>query len=175
MAAGQVWIFDNWLQHHVENPVDSERIHLVVDTHGSAEFWSMVEHAMSAADSGQEMSFERIDYRPEHVAMIRTEQFNTPGVMSPGEMEWLVRDLLEDVRAAPVNSAAGRSAFHGCGQCLLPRLAHDLVAARIYRDGLAGLPGASRPACSMRSRRRRVRLCWRAIELTQRMFYWPGS
>ncbi len=32
MAAGEVWLFDNWRLHQVDNPTDSERIHLVGDT-----------------------------------------------------------------------------------------------------------------------------------------------
>jgi hypothetical protein len=104
MAAGEVWIFDNWLQHRVDNPVSSDRIHLVVDTQGSADFWSMVERAVRSRESGEEFQLERIPYRREHRAVIRTERFNIPGVMSPGEMEGLIEDLLDDVRAAPFNS-----------------------------------------------------------------------
>jgi hypothetical protein len=104
MAAGEVWIFDNWLQHHVKNPVDSDRIHLVIDTQGSSAFWSMVEAAQRAQDASDEVQSDRIAFRPNYDAAIRTEQFNTPGVMSPGEMDWLVQDLLDDVRAASFNA-----------------------------------------------------------------------
>ena len=38
MAAGEAWLFDNWRLHQVENPTDSERIHLVGDTSGNAAF-----------------------------------------------------------------------------------------------------------------------------------------
>ena len=36
MAAGEAWVFDTWQRHRVDNPAASPRIHLVVDTVGSA-------------------------------------------------------------------------------------------------------------------------------------------
>ena len=36
MAAGEVWVFDTWQRHRVDNPAASPRIHLVVDAVGSA-------------------------------------------------------------------------------------------------------------------------------------------
>ena len=36
MPAGSAWIFDTWRKHNVINPSSSERIHLVIDTVGSA-------------------------------------------------------------------------------------------------------------------------------------------
>src|SRR5215831_7467951 len=35
MAAGDVWLFDNWRLHEVENPAPFDRIHFVADTSGS--------------------------------------------------------------------------------------------------------------------------------------------
>ena len=43
MAAGECWIFDTWRQHRVLNDDTRERIHLVVDTVGSEEFWALVQ------------------------------------------------------------------------------------------------------------------------------------
>ena len=45
MAAGECWIFDSWKKHNVINPVEWPRIHLVVDTVGSAAFWDLVARA----------------------------------------------------------------------------------------------------------------------------------
>src|SRR5262249_4685796 len=45
MDAGECWIFDTWRNHHVLNPEDRPRIHLVVDTVGSAAFWDLVARA----------------------------------------------------------------------------------------------------------------------------------
>ena len=36
MAAGECWIFDTWREHRVSNPQPEARIHLVIDTPGSA-------------------------------------------------------------------------------------------------------------------------------------------
>ena len=36
MAPGEVWVFDTWRTHKVVNPAGESRIHLVVDTVGSA-------------------------------------------------------------------------------------------------------------------------------------------
>jgi hypothetical protein len=43
MAAGEAWVFDNWRLHSVENASDHERVHLVADTTGSANFWGLVD------------------------------------------------------------------------------------------------------------------------------------
>ena len=42
MAAGEVWLFDNWRRHRVENPTDHARVHLVADTSGTSTFWQFV-------------------------------------------------------------------------------------------------------------------------------------
>ncbi|MBL4763794.1 MAG: sulfotransferase [Colwellia sp.] len=47
MATGEAWVFDNWRQHSVINNSDSIRIHLVIDTLGSADFWRLVRSAES--------------------------------------------------------------------------------------------------------------------------------
>ena len=43
MAAGEVWVFDTWRRHGVLNPAHTQRIHLVIDTVGSAGLWSLIE------------------------------------------------------------------------------------------------------------------------------------
>lgn len=43
MAPGELWVFDTTRPHNVYNPGAEERIHLVIDTAGSPEFWRMVE------------------------------------------------------------------------------------------------------------------------------------
>jgi hypothetical protein len=54
MAAGECWIFDTWRLHNARNPNSRDRIHLVADTVGSAEFWDLVSRADRpfAADPG---------------------------------------------------------------------------------------------------------------------------
>lgn len=94
MAAGEVWIFDNWLQHKVENPSADARIHLVADTTGTSAFWSLVSQA-------QTRDFERPDPRSRLIAFdpsarpaLLIERYNTAPVMPPAEVEQLTFDLL---------------------------------------------------------------------------------
>jgi Sulfotransferase family/Aspartyl/Asparaginyl beta-hydroxylase len=47
MAAGDCWIFDTWRLHRVVNDADSPRVHLVVDTVGSAAFGKLVNSGRS--------------------------------------------------------------------------------------------------------------------------------
>ena len=47
MAQGEAWIFDSWKVHRVVNPGSNARVHLVVDTAGSADFWEMVWYPVS--------------------------------------------------------------------------------------------------------------------------------
>jgi hypothetical protein len=44
MGVGEVWVFDTWRRHRVDNPSATPRIHLVVDTVGSAPLWDLIEH-----------------------------------------------------------------------------------------------------------------------------------
>lgn len=91
MAAGEVWIFDNWRLHHVENNSERRRIHLVADTKGSSGFWSMVHAAIAGAAPAID-----VRYRPQIRPPLYLERFNTYRVMPPGEVERLLRDLLDE-------------------------------------------------------------------------------
>jgi hypothetical protein len=88
MAPGEAWIFDNWRRHHVENPTDDERIHLVADTSGTAAFWQFVAQAGSggAADA-------TLEYRPGVDARLLTERVIPRPVMPPAEVELLLADF----------------------------------------------------------------------------------
>lgn len=100
MAPGEAWIFDAWKMHHVVNSSGSTRVHLVIDSAGSPDFWQMVEAAevvSSCASRGNAVSPRLVDFRPGEKPRIRTEQFNVPVVMSAGEIEALVDGLIQDV------------------------------------------------------------------------------
>ena len=99
MGRGEAWIFDNWRVHMVKNPTPHARIHLVADTSGSAAFWGMVERGRRPFGplSGQPFNTEWVPYRPDVNVHIDTEKYNVPDVMSPGEIEWLVDDILSDL------------------------------------------------------------------------------
>lgn len=89
MAAGESWVFDTWRLHNVFNPGASERVHLVVDTVGSAAFWDVV--AGRAAPAG---------LTPKTSTPLRFESTNVPAVMSPWELEALWSDWLSDACGA---------------------------------------------------------------------------
>ena len=88
MAAGEAWIFDNWRLHHVENPSDETRIHLVADTTGTAAFWKFV----AQSGSGRLADGTHAP-RPDADASPLTERTLPRPVMPPAEVELLVTDL----------------------------------------------------------------------------------
>ena len=90
LEAGEAWIFDSWLRHHVTHDGSKPRVHLVVDLAGSSRFWAMVNGQAEAVL---------------HDSPLRCERCNIPVVMSPGELELLVAELMADLRANPDNDA----------------------------------------------------------------------
>jgi uncharacterized protein (TIGR03032 family) len=107
MAAGECWIFDTWRKHNVLNPRDAARIHLVVDTVGSARFWSLVDAGRAAsAPALPPGGLTAIGFDPGADPVLEFESFNLPAVMSPWEIErWLERLAAE--HDAEVDRAAG--------------------------------------------------------------------
>jgi hypothetical protein len=88
MAPGEAWIFDNWRRHHVENPTDEARIHLVADTSGTAAFWQFVAQSTAGLPANG-----TIAYRPDVNAEVLTERALQRPVMPPAEVELLVTDF----------------------------------------------------------------------------------
>lgn len=90
MAAGESWTFDNWGPHSVHNRSGRERIHLVIDTVGSASFWRL-------AQAGQEV--RNVPYAEDADPQLRFENFRGLPVMHPselrGDLEWLLRDIAD--------------------------------------------------------------------------------
>ena len=93
MAAGDAWIFDNWRPHRVVNPSPQLRVHLVADTVGSSEFWSMVDAAL-ASDA---LPPRFVPFEDGAAPELRVERMNTPDVMHPAEVESLTEDLVADL------------------------------------------------------------------------------
>jgi hypothetical protein len=92
MAAGEAWVFDNWRVHHVENPTDADRIHLVADTSGTASFWELV------AQGGQaDAPVQHRSYDPAQNATPLTERTILRPVMAPAEMDLLIHDLRSEL------------------------------------------------------------------------------
>ena len=109
MGAGEAWVFDNWRLHRVENFTPDERIHLVADTSGSANFWQMV------AQSEQGGVARTVPYVEGRQAMPLTERAKPPVVMMPAEVDFLVLDLRGEL-VAKESTAEGRmrlARYHG--------------------------------------------------------------
>ena len=138
MAAGEVWVFDTWQRHRVDNPAASPRIHLVIDAVGSAPLWDLV---------------ERPDREPRHLGDVDTpdtpgtaaelpiEQWNWPVVMAPAEVDATVAALLGDLRVVdptpPIEPTAPRavpSRLARPHRSLRPRPCGLATAARAARS-----------------------------------------
>jgi len=92
MAAGEAWVFDNWRSHRVENFTPDERIHLVADTSGSANFWQLV---AQSDNPGAQVRY--VPYVPERQMMPLMERAKLAAVMTPGEVDFLIMDLRSEL------------------------------------------------------------------------------
>ena len=82
LAAGECWLLDSFFRHSVDNRGSETRIHLVLDTVGSATLWDLIE----AAGAGEgEARLVAPGTAPKRT--LQFEQINTPAVMSPWEMK----------------------------------------------------------------------------------------
>ncbi|MFC6041830.1 TIGR03032 family protein [Nocardioides hankookensis] len=99
MPPGQSWIFDAWRRHNVLNPTGDRRIHLVADTVGSAQFWDLVSRGtrpFAPDPTAAPFTPQLVPHRPGEVARVEIEQHNFPPVMTPWELETLVREVVYD-------------------------------------------------------------------------------
>ena len=101
MAAGESWIFNAWRQHRVTNESELDRVHLVIDTAGSARFWNMLRGAVAGSET-----VRYVPYEAGKAVEILTEKYNVPRVMAPGELDALVADLIRDFEPNPKNDPA---------------------------------------------------------------------
>lgn len=53
MAPGEVWVFDTWRPHGVENPAEFARTHLVIDTIGSSDLWQRIDEGAAHGRDGR--------------------------------------------------------------------------------------------------------------------------
>ena len=113
MGAGETWIFDSWKPHRVENGSDVNRVHLVIDTAGSSNFWKTVGESewRSARQTRKPASVDDqyVPFEDDKTVEILTEQYNAPLVMHPGEVDALIQDIVMDMRAYSGNQP--QSAF----------------------------------------------------------------
>ncbi len=96
MQAGECWIFDSWREHKVLNNSTEDRVHLVIDVAGSSRFWQTVRAVENGDLESGKLTIQHIPYVENASPEIRTELFNVAPVMSPGELEAIVRELISD-------------------------------------------------------------------------------
>jgi hypothetical protein len=89
MAAGEAWTFNNWLEHSVKNRSDISRIHLVIDTVGSADLWRMID--------GRESEPRRVEFVPGADPELRFEEFRGLPVLPHTELRADLEELVEDI------------------------------------------------------------------------------
>ncbi len=102
MAAGECWIFDSWRRHRVVNDFPGHRVHLVIDTCGSAGFWRQVQ---TLAKDPAAIPRKHVPFEPGRTVTLKTEQFSSLPVMAPGECAALIEDLIADFSANPRNDS----------------------------------------------------------------------
>lgn len=93
MQAGQAWIFDNWRRHTVENNSAAPRVHLVIDTAGSSEFWAMV----SRGSDPTTVSSTPIEFKADEKPELLFETYNSLRLATPGELENLCAEFLAEL------------------------------------------------------------------------------
>lgn len=96
MAAGECWIFDTWREHNVFNDASEHRIHLVADSVGGAEFWSLVERGRPHAAALPGWSPRLVPPSPDPVEL-ECERYNVPLVMTPWELQVHVQGLTAEL------------------------------------------------------------------------------
>ena len=107
MAAGEAWTFDNCRLHKVVNDTKTRRIHLTFDTLGSGAFWMMAHpHGMPAPEP------EFVPYRPGIVPELAYENYVTPPVLPPSEMEIALGRMTMDAADNPRNDREAVARLH---------------------------------------------------------------
>jgi len=97
---GQSWVIDGWQGYQHKNPSDQALIYLIVDTVGSAAFWSTVNSADRPLDHERESLMSPRQVRlGDQPKSLEAETIRSPRVMSPWEMESLVNSVMQDLRS----------------------------------------------------------------------------
>ncbi|MFS8138339.1 MAG: aspartyl/asparaginyl beta-hydroxylase domain-containing protein [Thermomonas sp.] len=98
MQEGECWIFDTWREHKVYNEANEQRIHLVADTVGGGDFWSLVDHGRphDASPAGWQARHVVPSASPIAPPLV-CERYNFPRIMSPWEMQHHLQGFNGDV------------------------------------------------------------------------------
>jgi len=103
---GQIWLIDGWRGYRWTAGPEDDLVFVMVDVIGSAAFWSTVRSADRPLDPAESagMSPRQINLESAH-RELETETVHAARVMSPWEMDSLVKDVMDDVRAAAPDNA----------------------------------------------------------------------
>lgn len=98
MQSGEAWIFDSWKYHTVKNDSDVFRVHLVIDITGSSKFWDVVKQGRVPWDLEYNKNFGVTHFEGGTKQQVMTEVYNSPLVMSPGEVDYLANELIQEIQ-----------------------------------------------------------------------------
>ena len=151
MARGECWIFDTWRNHQVINSDEDERIHLVADTVGSENFWSLVNRGRAPGSNNvNHWQPEGFSARAEGGLGLICESVNVPAVMTPWEIQdhlvFLLGEVLPHEQLAPARQVA--SHFIARWKTLWARFGIDRAGWPMYREALTAFEQSMSAAAS---------------------------
>jgi hypothetical protein len=94
---GEAWLMDTWRPYRIDNPGGEASIHLCVDTCGTAAFWDRAYKGDQPFNPKHEMGIVRKDvvFAATNSPELPMESVEPLGVMTPGELEFLVSGLVD--------------------------------------------------------------------------------
>jgi hypothetical protein len=99
MAEGEAWIFDNWRPHFVINASGIRRVHLVMDTVGSAAFWKMAASGTVSSAANRPPAPE-VGFDPQWSPDLMFESQPPETLSHPAEVKATLHELVADLRSA---------------------------------------------------------------------------
>ena len=102
MATGEAWVMDTWHKHSVVNH-GGERIHLVIDTLGSPNFWALINNRAWKPSINQRVapnSFTTKDIKYHHrsqAVQLDIEENHFEPVIRPSEIDDILHTYLDDL------------------------------------------------------------------------------
>lgn len=100
MGAGEAWIFDNWRPHHVINGSGIRRVHLVIDTVGSAAFWQLASGGVVASAATQ-IETRPVEFRPSAPDTLVYESHAPETLAHAAVVKSAIHELVADLRSNP--------------------------------------------------------------------------
>jgi uncharacterized protein (TIGR03032 family) len=150
MNAGESWIFDTWRVHNVLNPNPTRRIHLVADTAGSAEFWSLVQRGRS------EEAATYVPYDARRAPVLAFESVNHPVVMSPAEQREMLSLVMDSANSVSPELQRVLETFAHDWRAAYTRFGENRQGFPLYRQLLERLEGLLQPLAGTVRLRNRI-------------------